>query len=371
MRGKKMKTFLKCALCLVLAISLAGCGAISTIMTPDLEENRILRDLNIESYAASGVTQSAWGSNTGYQVDSTSITNRENTEYDNLKMQSVYIDTVISNKSFQVSSSWILGYELHDGEWIMVDSLETQRNIQPIGGIDDDKVLERVPTYFQTIDQDPVKDISGKTLKLQDLYKKNLTYELLSNEITGQSGTAKISISSLDGFAAYEGVITVSFAWDGSDWEISGASATRDSYDADYSSLIGTWVGTLENTSHGRNSSCYGGRGTPVVLTFKEVDSVAMTAIADIAFLAHAHAVATNSEESNAGDIVITLTDVLVPVKPGQKTTLQSVKDPAVCEISVTYGENGTLTAETRSREPMWFSWLIDTFSMEKTTTEQ
>lgn len=340
------KKMIGISLSLITAFLLAGC------MQPSLTDERILSDFDTDGYTSAPLTSSVWGSNDGYDVVSKTVTSTEKMEISGNSYQTAFIEVELNNDSFGIITTFQLDYALIDDNWSLEDTLELSRDIFPINGISDDFLIEKVPTLFTSIDENPPKNLNGDKQYLVDLYNQNTDFSVVENNISSSGGTAKIAISSDSGIASYSGILTVDFSWSGTDWIISSCSVDDNTYAADYSKLIGEHTFGFVKPSGGSFSDshkCYAGNNTPLTINVKSVDNQAMTMIVDASFIFHNHKKGTNASEATEGDTLIQVSDALIPIKIGDKYhayTVDIADSSTGCKLNFTIGNGG--------------SWIVD-----------
>ena len=259
------------AMVVVAALAIAALAAVAFVvsMPPDLSDDSILEDLDADALAASTEIASEWADGGEFSVASTSVDSVEDAGGQQAPASKIALVTVVcESATFRVTSTYQLAYGLQDKEWVLDDALQLNQGVEPLGGVSDEAVISQVPTFLAMVDDEsPLKDSDGKKQYLEDRYVENVKFEVVENGTSGQGGSVKVSLSAQRGFAAYSGMLTVDFSWNGSDWEVSGCAVDEAAYQANYDSLLGTWSGTRHDGNAAVGQECLAGKTTPFRLS--------------------------------------------------------------------------------------------------------
>lgn len=338
-------------------------------------EEQVMSDLNFEGVASNLSYEGDWYA---YQEPTLSSTSELELTYDEADMKEYTITAVYESDDLTAESTVMVDYEKIDGEWVVIDSLETSRYIMPKTAPNEDAVINHAPSMMQVADENhPTYDPDENTIELTDLYSDNFQPTIESVEFQAGEGStttnATINIRATDGFTSYNGQLQATLEWDGSDWQIADCYATEGSYTADYSSLIGTWVGVHEGVAkgtYGEKRNCLAAADNPLRISFKSIDGVRKTAIADIVFLLHDHASPSNLSSSCDGDTVTTVEDVLVALDLESSTRyeiyqVEYTQDLPDYKISIAFSDSGTISAEVYAHSSGGTDWH-DLFTLSK-----
>ena len=338
-------------------------------------EEQVMSDLNFEGVASNLSYEGDWYA---YQEPTLSSTSELELTYDEADMKEYTITAVYESDDLTTESTVMVDYEKIDGEWVVIDSLETSRYITPKTAPSEDAVINHAPSMIQIADEShPTYDPDENTIELTDLYSDNFQPTIESVEFRAGEGStttnATINITATDGFTSYNGQLQVTLEWDGSDWQITDCYATEGSYVADYSSLIGTWVGVHEGVAkgtYGEKRNCLAAADNPLRINFKSVDGVKKTATADIVFLLHDHASPSNLSSSCDGDAVTTVENVLVALDLESSTRyeiyqVEYTQDLPDYKISIAFSDSGTISAEVYAHSSGGTDWH-DLFTLSK-----
>ena len=293
--------------------SLSDTGATSGLFYDGPSEEQILSDLDLESAASTLSYEGDWYAP---QEPTLSHTSELELTYDEADMKEYTVTAVYESDDLTTESTVMVDYEKIDGAWVVVDFLETSRCVSPKTAPSEAVVIVHAPSLMQIADEShPTYDSDDNALELTDLYRDNFQPTIESTEFYIDDGDAyaTINIAATDGFTSYRGQIKATLEWTGTDWEIVDCHATEGAYKADYSSLIGTWVGEyVEDSSSSFN--CYAGRYTPARMTIQSVDALSKTARIDFTILVHDHkpGASDNPVESYSGDEVVAVENALV-----------------------------------------------------------
>lgn len=336
---------------LVALIAVVGI-AVFLLRPPDLLEDKILSDLDSVPVDTNTLSDSLWGNNDGYEETSREVQGIEELDQ---KTRKATVARVYENDSFKVTCIFEASYILENDEWLPHELFEYSRSYEPIAGVSDEAVLNQTASILSSVEETPHKDANGYKITLEDIYGNSAEYSIIENNTTAEGGNVVLQVSTVDGFAKYQGNITIQFTWDGSDWIISSCTVDDAAYEADLSYFVGTWVGTFEDSSLdyfilNSDSNCLGGNATPLTVTIKSVDQSTMSATADIIFCLHNHGQVTSRQESDPNDQTITLTDVLIPIEYEDDAYFELVNQDDQPFYKVTFGINdGTLEGHVRS----------------------
>lgn len=303
-------------LVIVIAVALLATGFLDE--SKDIPEEVVFSALDAESIAADAKANNSLIKEDAYRVDSETLDAVHETDGGLIQ---AHVTVVLKNSYYAITNEYSLEF-LRDGEtWECVSGEMVGNDISPISGIDDQTVVDNVLKCMEIIDSNQSMKVDGKTVKLKDLYKANLTIALLSNDTNENGGNATVLITSSNGLAQYKGALTIPFTWDNSEkeWKIGSCTVDENAYTADYSGMIGTWSGSFKKTVNGiiggtDHSDCYGGRQTLPEMVVKSVSADGKTFIADISFVIHQHSEPGNPQETADGDRLFTAENVLVTI---------------------------------------------------------
>ena len=333
-------------------------------------EEQVMSDLNFEGVASNLSYEGDWYA---YQEPTLSSTSELELTYDEADMKEYTITAVYESDDLTTESTVMVDYEKIDGEWVVIDSLETSRYITPKTAPSEDAVINHAPSMMQIADENhPTYDPDENTIELTDLYSDNFQPTIESVEFQAGEGSttanATISITATDGFTSYNGQLQATLEWDDSDWQITDCYATEGSYTADYSSQIGTWVGEyVENDSSSFN--CYAGRYTPARMTIQSVDGLSKTARIDFTVLVHNHEPGSsdNPVESFPGDEIVTVENALVNLDT-DSDHLGDYRGERPCDFRIELDRKGgiSLTIYSFYNNANMFTYPHDAFVMKK-----
>ena len=336
-------------------------------------EEQVMSDLNFEGVASNLSYEGDWYA---YQEPTLSSTSELELTYDEADMKEYTITAVYESDDLTTESTVMVDYEKIDGEWVVIDSLETSRYITPKTAPSEDAVINHAPSMMQIADEShPTYDPDENTIELTDLYSDNFQPTIESVEFQAGEGStttnATINITATDGFTSYNGQLQVTLEWDGSDWQITDCYATEGSYTADYSALIGTWVGEYDE-SNSKSCECYAGRYNPARMTIKSIDSLSMTARADFTILVHNHERNQgNPVEGSDGDEIVTVSDALIKVDL-ESSDFSQYKSDTNGRFDVLVKRQGDIALTVESYRGNWGAGVpYDTFKMTKAETEE
>lgn len=312
----KVYSALACVALLIAMACLSGCGG--GLMASQLSEDEILDSIDARDVADYVILPDEWCSNETPAVVSKTLEGVEDQKLDDALYKEATATVVCETSQFRVSSDWVTRFELVGNQWQHLDSYQTGESIEWIGGIPDDLLASRATAFMQMVDEN--SESSKRDARLLDLYRESFSAEVIDNN-TADDGTAVVAISAQQGLTKYQGTLTASFTWTGTDWQVT-CVADKSAYQADYSPYEGTWTGSFVETSGwwdaaGHEGKCYAAKETSPSVTIKEVDPVSLTAKADLSFVVHAHDdTLDNDVTSVEGDTTIELKDVLITLEP-------------------------------------------------------
>lgn len=354
-----------------------------TLSTPELTQEMIESDFAFDSTAT--LSDSTWASNDGYSMTDFTVDSQGNIydadsgtgDGERIPAQDVNVTVEYENGTFRATISSSCTYYYMNEQWQAKGFMETNRTIEPIGGIDDEALVASVPTFMQMVDEnDPYEDNRGRTVKLANLYVTDTDFQVTENTTGPDGGSVTFSLYASAGVAAYQGTMVVDFDWNGGDWDVSGVSVDDAAYQKDYSPMIGTWNGTFEETKHNSvmdQAACYGGKDTPLTVTVTSVDNQAGTVTADLSFLVHNHGVPDNAVNSYDGDTAISLQNVLLTVDKVTSSYIEVYEsnDPTGYSLEFSFSDDGTFRAKVLTDTYMGtqrsgVAWRTDYFTMNK-----
>lgn len=312
----KVYSALACVALLIAMACLSGCGG--GLIASQLSEDEILDSIDAGDVAGYVILPDEWCSNETPAVVSKTLEGVEDQKLDDALYKEATATVVCETSQFRISSDWVTRFELVGNQWQHLDSYQTGESIEWIGGIPDDLLASRATAFMQMVDEN--SESSKRDARLLDLYRENFSAEVIDNN-TADDGTAVVAISAQQGLTKYLGTLTASFAWTGTDWQVT-CTADKGAYQADYSPYEGTWTGSFVETSGwwdaaGHEGKCYAAKETSPSITIKEVDPVSLTARADLSFVIHAHDdTLDNDVTSVEGDTTIELKDALITLEP-------------------------------------------------------
>lgn len=285
--------------------------------TSELADESIINDQK-SSESVDALTDSLWGDNTGYKQSDAKILNREESMTtdsqtgDMIPRQLIDLSITYRNKSFKVSVERRVSYVYRNEIWGMDGADPADITVTPLGGVKNQAVINNVGYIISLADENPGVGSDGNKTYLADLYGDDYDVKVIKNATDVNGGTVQLAINGQQGMLGHHGEMTVSFAWGDGDWAITDVQVTPETYLDDYSSLVGTWSGTLQKDESYRKP-CYGGRSQPLQFNVKSVDSTAKTLVMDISLLVHNHKYLEESAaETTEGDVYYTVPDVVV-----------------------------------------------------------
>lgn len=301
---------------LFFATYLIGCKGFIT--PPELSEEEILSHIDQQEVIDNFLFSSRWADEASPTLNSKYVREIVDSEIDNTPHKTAYVTTICETNQIRQSSEYLCEFILIENEWINEDVCLQGATLDCIGGISDTVLAEQAPTLMQLADEKAGKEDTASNLA--DLYTENFSAQVLKNNTSENNGSATISIAATKGLVTYQGTLTATFSWSGSDWEVD-CSADSAAYQANYSNYEGTWMGSFVETegwgTWNEDGACYAAKETSPALIIKEVDSVSRTAKADLSFIIHAHKDnLTNDVSTSDGDTVISLTDMLITLEP-------------------------------------------------------
>lgn len=307
---------------------------------PVLHESDVQAAASPESLCETLFVDSEWANGEGAKLVSSAVTSIEDVTSQGASIKEAFLDAVYQVGAFEVAVTYRATFVLDGNRWSSVDSREWSRTVSPNGKLDNDKIIEHIPAFLESIDNQASK---GQTdvPSLKRLYGESLEGMVESSSIRSEDATVLVSISSKKGWASYKGTLLIDLAWNGSDWEIIKCAVDDEAYRADYSSLIGTWIGVYEGVGSWYSNKCYGGESQPATIVIKSVDSTTMTAIVDLGYLVHDHKGLDNPAESSEGDQYVEQKDVLITLKPSSTASFEVYEAESPCKNNICLETDG------------------------------
>lgn len=344
---------LSAAVCFAMT-ACSSSGIAGLIGGSPLNEQVIASAIEDEVASCNPSYDSEWIEPGEFSITSQSVGEVSDVEPDENEKQ-VHVTVVKENDSVKATQVFNCLFDLSDDGWSLDDIWLVKDSVEPIAGIDSEKIIEHAPTLIRLSDDGNHEFSDGAKCRLDDVYSQGAEFSVAKNNTDENGGTVEMTMAATTGFVSYDGRISVAFAWgdDESGWTIESCEASESSYKPNYETMIGEWNGEFVRASNSkdRNVNCYGGRENPPNLVVKSADSQAGVITADLTFLAHRHYPSDNSVSSSEGDEQITLEDILIPVPPlpGKSVTAYTQKPPqkgyefTQYEIDFTYESTGEI----------------------------
>ena len=298
-----------------------------------------------------GLTHSEWGNNDGYVLKDFEVEEDRTENYDGEESRYITYAQVWENDTFRYLNKFIAIFSRTGDGWVESGGDEAGIDIEPLAGISDDYIKSNVMSLIDIVDQNGTgKDAQGESVRLKDLYKEGFGVSVTKNDTSPTGGDATVQITSKEGATTYKGEIKATFSWNEEGyWEVTSCTASEGSYKGSMDGMVGSWV----SERHGEGY-CYGGKDRPMSMEVKSVDMKSHVMTADISFLGHYHFKSDNPVDSDPGDKMVELKDIIIPLEDdsGSYVTAYTQKpsqggyEYTGFDIYFTYDKDGTIQAQ-------------------------
>lgn len=187
----------------ILAVLAIAVALIVYSIPPELSEEEIIASFDQAALASNLSVVDQWAEKSDFAVSSIAVDSVEESKQQDQTYRIANVTIVSESTSFRIVSVYRCVYVLQDRTWRLDDSSEMSRSIDPVNGVDDDAVIERMPTFIEQVDEKPYKDAKGKKHYLKTLYKENTTFSVLENNTAPSGGAVKVSMKTSSGLLSY------------------------------------------------------------------------------------------------------------------------------------------------------------------------
>lgn len=198
-------------------------------------------------------------------------------------------------------------YVRSDGEWNVAGELaERGTSFTARAGVDEGKVLSNVGAILDATSSNtdlPLADIytDGDFSIVGNVFKEAANKDTATNDVT-------ISCNKANGFYSYQGNVTAHFAFESGSWVLRSAEADANASKRTYAPIVGTWTGSLVNTSSNGVGNCYGAQDHEIVIDIQSVGDASSgggQVQGTITVLAHYHKQLDKKQASCKGDTMV------------------------------------------------------------------
>ena len=283
------------------------------------------------------------------------------------------VEVVLANGDTEVTKQGNMSLAKVNGQWDCLSfssSNLSTTDIKLTKGVSKKKVIKNIDTILTTAGaKNGVSYLSSKysggTFKIKN--------EKLDSD--KRTDTVTISLKKETEFSESKGTVKAVFAYGDQGWELEKATASKDAEDVSYQKLVGTWKGEFKKQSQ-ISGSCFGGKANPVTVTITSFDDKTGKVDGTFTGLAHYHKQADNTEDSDAGDTMITDQSFSMTFKidDGWKSLSDSYETAQDSNGQVTLkldfdeddGPTATLTTSYQPESILNWNTTYDTFTLTK-----
>ena len=216
-----------------------------------------------------------------------------------------------------------------EGKWHCLGMSTDSSNARATQGVSKDKVSQHAKDLLAKVDGSSYGELS-------DLYgDAKVKVSKVDFDEKGQTSKATVEFTSDTPFSSAKATITANFAFGKSGWQLQSALADDNATKVSYEKLVGTWVGTFDETEQGHMGThyCYGAKQAKPQLVIESVDSDTLQVKGTFSGLLHDHGSLDNDSDSTAGDRTLEATPFATTLKVGTFTSPDVVYGE--CEIPV------------------------------------
>lgn len=283
------------------------------------------------------------------------------------------VEVVLANGDTEVTKQGNMSLAKVNGQWDCLSfspSNLSTTDIKLTKGVSKKKVIKNIDSILTTAGaKNGVSYLSSK-------YSGG-TFKIKSEKLDSdkRTDTVTISLKKETEFSESKGTVKAVFSYGDQGWELEKATASKDAENVSYQKLVGTWKGEFKKQNQ-ISGSCFGGKTSPVTVTISSFDDKTGKVDGTFTGLAHYHKQADNTEDSDAGDTVITDQpfSMTFTIDDGWKylsdsyETAQDSNGQVTRKLDFDEDDGPTATLTTSYQPESIFSWntTYDTFTLTK-----
>lgn len=274
---------------------------------------------------------------------------------------SVDLEVVYANNNAEITKTGNIYVVKVNGDWAFISfspsSLTTSKT-KVTSGVDKKKLVENIDYVLS-------KAADGKTT-LQNIYDEG-SFKVKNESLDSENGTDTVTIACKKSTAYSEAkaTVTATFEYDTSGWSLKSAKASKNAAKVSYQKMVGTWTGEFKQQWE---RSCFAGKTNPLKVNITKVDESTGKIEGTFDCVAHDHSKASNSEDSDAGDQILTeqAFTMALPITTGDAGTTSLSDDyerpqdaSGTVTLTLSFGgtDGDTATVETSYEAGGLFSW--------------
>ncbi len=302
--GKKQKAVLAG----VCAVAVVAIVAMALLMNAGPSESDV-KALISESHATISAGSSRYSTPGDFNLKSVKILGKTKSDlgrngvsllgYNISEGWSVDLEVVYANNDAELTKRGNVYVVKANGDWAFISfspsSLDTT-GTKVTSGVDEEKLVSNISSVLS--------EASNNSTSLQKIYADG-SFKIKKQQLDSEHGTDTVTIAckKSTAYSEAQGTVTATFSYGTSGWELKSARASKNAAKVSYQKLVGTWNGEFKQQWE---RSCFAGKANPLKVNITKVDESTGQIEGTFDCVAHNHARASNSEDSDAGDQVLT-----------------------------------------------------------------
>ncbi len=274
---------------------------------------------------------------------------------------SVDLEVVYANNDAQITKSGNVYVVKANGDWAFITfspSNLTTTQTKVTSGVDKKKLIENIDSVLG-------KAADGQTT-LRNIYDED-SFKVKKESLDSEGGTDTVTIACKKSTAYSEAkaTVTATFEYTTSGWSLKSAKASKNAAKVSYQKMVGTWNGEFKQQWE---RSCFAGKTNPLKVNITKVDESTGKIEGTFDCVVHDHSEASNSEDSDAGDQILTeqAFTMALPITAGDAGTTSLSDDyerpqdaSGTVTLTLSFGgtDGDTATVETSYEAGGIFSW--------------
>ena len=274
---------------------------------------------------------------------------------------SVDLEVVYANNDAQITKSGNVYVVKANGDWAFITfspSNLTTTQTKVTSGVDKKKLIENIDSVLG-------EAADGKTT-LRNIYDEG-SFKVKKETLDSENGTDTVTIACKKSTAYSEAkaTVTATFEYTTSGWSLKSAKASKNAAKVSYQKMVGTWNGEFKQQWE---RSCFAGKANPLKVNITKVDESTGKIEGTFDCVAHDHSEASNSEDSDAGDQILTeqAFTMALPITAGDAGTTSLSDDyerpqdaSGTVTLTLSFGvtDGDTATVETSYEAGGLFNW--------------
>lgn len=298
----------KAALAGVCAVAVVAIVAMALLMNAGPSESDV-KALISESHATISAGSSRYSAPGDFNLKSVKILGKTKSDlgrngvsllgYNISEGWSVDLEVVYANNDAELTKRGNVYVVKANGDWAFISfspsSLDTT-GTKVTAGVDEEKLVSNISSVLS--------EASNNSATLQKIYEDG-SFKIKKQQLDSERGTDTVTIAckKSTSYSEAQGTVTATFSYGTSGWELKSARASENAAKVSYQKLVGTWNGEFKQQWE---RSCFAGKANPLKVNITKVDESTGQIEGTFDCVAHNHSKASNSEDSDAGDQVLT-----------------------------------------------------------------